>query len=68
MTDNGCTYDQYFGAAAGKPSLGYYSYDLNGWHIVALNSNCNQIACGEGSAQANWLRQDLADHTTRSTH
>jgi len=67
MTDNGGPYYQYFGAAAGKPGLGYYSYDLNGWHIVALNSNCNQIACGEGSAQANWLRQDLANHPQACT-
>src|SRR5689334_12376870 len=29
----------YFGAAAGDPSKGYYSYDLGAWHIVVLNSN-----------------------------
>jgi hypothetical protein len=67
MTDNGGPYYQFFGTAAGTPGLGYYSYDLDGWHIVALNSNCNQIACGEGSAQANWLRQDLANHSQACT-
>ena len=67
MTDNGGNYFQYFGAAAGPPGLGYYSYDLNGWHIVALNSNCNQISCVEGSAQVNWLRQDLADNRQTCT-
>ncbi len=67
MTDDGGPYYQYFGSAAGKPGLGYYSYDLNGWHIVALNSNCNQIACGEGSAQADWLTQDLTDNQQACT-
>jgi hypothetical protein len=67
MTDNGEPYYRYFGTAAGQPGLGYYSYDLNGWHIVALNSNCNQIACGEGSVQANWLRQDLANNRQACT-
>ena len=27
-------YYRYFGAAAGDPAKGYYSYDLGGWHIV----------------------------------
>src|SRR3990172_3808005 len=30
-------YFGYFGAAAGDPSKGYYSYDLGTWHIIALN-------------------------------
>ena len=36
-------YFQYFGAAAGDPDKGYYSYDLGSWHLIALNSNCAQI-------------------------
>ena len=32
-------YFRYFGARAGKPGKGYYSYDRGRWHIVALNSN-----------------------------
>ena len=40
-------YFDYFGAAAGKPGQGYYSYDLGTWHIVVLNSDCNYIGgCG----------------------
>src|SRR5205823_10800267 len=31
-------YFGYFGAAAGDPAKGYYSYDLGAWHIIALNS------------------------------
>jgi acid phosphatase type 7 len=41
---------------------GYYSYDLGNWHIVALNSNdhCAYVSCSSKSAQAKWLRNDLA--------
>src|SRR5438874_8392884 len=31
-------YYGYFGAAAGDPTKGYYSYDLGAWHVIALNS------------------------------
>src|ERR1700690_3019491 len=30
-------YFDYFGAAAGDPAKGYYSYELGTWHIVVLN-------------------------------
>jgi hypothetical protein len=59
-TDSGAPYYEYFGKAAGQPGQGYYSYNLGGWHIAALNSNCDVIACGPNSAQARWLRDDLA--------
>lgn len=53
-------YFEYFGAAAGNPGEGWYSYDYGGWHIVVLNSNCNDVACGTNSPQLTWLREDLA--------
>jgi hypothetical protein len=55
-------YFDYFGDAAGDPDEGYYSYDLGSWHIVALNSNCGEkeVRCGPGSAQREWLEEDLA--------
>jgi len=55
-------YFQYFGAAAGDPEKGYYSYDLGGWHVVVLNSNsgCSTIGCDASSPQVQWLRADLA--------
>jgi len=54
-------YFAYFGAAAGDPQKGYYSYDLGAWHIVVLNSNCEQVGgCKAGSPQEQWLRADLA--------
>src|SRR5438105_11575351 len=31
-------YFGYFGAAAGDPAKGYYSYDLGAWHLSVLNS------------------------------
>ena len=61
-------YFGYFGAAAGDPSKGYYSYDLGAWHIVMLNSKCSAIGgCGAGSAQETWLRADLAAHPATCT-
>ena len=60
-------YFSYFGAAAGDPARGYYSYDLGAWHVVVLNSNCAQVVggCQSGSPQEKWLRADLAAHPTR---
>jgi len=56
-------YYGYFGAAAGDPAKGYYSYDLGAWHIIVLNSNCGSVGgCAAGSAQEKWLRADLAAH------
>ncbi|HTC48296.1 MAG TPA: metallophosphoesterase [Candidatus Aquilonibacter sp.] len=67
-SDGASGYARYFGAAAGDPKKGYYSYDLGAWHIVALNSECRQVGgCGTGSPQGEWLRQDLAQHSTTCT-
>lgn len=66
-TDNGAPYFTYFGAQAGEPGKGYYSYDLGDWHIVALNSNCNYVACRNDSQQVAWLREDLQNNSKRCT-
>ncbi len=63
-TSGAAGYFNYFGAAAGDPTKGYYSYDLGSWHIIALNSN---IAHSAGSPQEQWLRADLAAHPARCT-
>jgi len=63
-TSGAAGYFNYFGAAAGSPSRGYYSYNLGNWHVVAINSN---IARGVGSAQEQWLRSDLAANTRPCT-
>jgi hypothetical protein len=61
-------YFSYFGAAAGDPTKGYYSYDIGTWHIIALNSNCSRVGgCGVGSPQEQWLKADLAAHPNMCT-
>ncbi len=56
-------YFSYWGTAAGDPSHGYYSFDIGTWHLVSLNSNCDEIGgCGPGSTEERWLRADLAAH------
>jgi acid phosphatase type 7 len=61
QTPRAAGYFGYFGAAAGDPTRGYYSYDLGAWHVVVVNSNCGEVGgCAAGSAQERWLRQDLA--------
>ncbi|MDQ1373903.1 MAG: hypothetical protein QOJ09_1241, partial [Actinomycetota bacterium] len=66
-TPHGAGYHAYFGAAAGTPGRGWYSYELGGWHVAVLNSNCGAVGCGAGSAQERWLRADLAAHPVRCT-
>jgi acid phosphatase type 7 len=66
-TASAAPYFTYFGAAAGDPSKGYYSYDLGTWHVVVLNSNCTFVSCSSTSAQADWLRSDLQANPSTCT-
>lgn len=59
LTAGAAGYYGYFGSAAGSSARGYYSFDLAGWHFVALNSNCDFVPCGSDSEQLRWLRADL---------
>lgn len=53
-------YFDYFGAAAGDPEEGYYSYDLDQWHVVVLNSMCEEVGgCQDDSPMLAWLEEDL---------
>ena len=62
----GAGYFQYFGAAAGTVGQGYYSFDIDAWHMIALNSNCSDAGgCGSSSPQYQWLQADLAAHTNQ---
>ena len=63
-TPGAAGYFGYFGAAAGDPDKGYYSYEVGSWHVVTLNSN---IPAKAGSPQAQWLTADLEAHPTRCT-
>ena len=61
LTPGAAGYFSYFGAAAGDPDEGWYSFDLGGWHLIALNSNCAAVGgCGPDSPQGRWLAADLA--------
>jgi alkaline phosphatase len=78
-TEHAGPFFAYFCGAVGKPSRGYYSFELGGWHVVSLNSNCGSdldlppgIAdefggCGATSPQARWLAEDLAAHRGKCT-
>jgi hypothetical protein len=67
-TPGASVYYDYFGAAAGDPSKGYYSYDLGTWHVIVLNSNCSQIGgCWSWTAEETWLRADLKAHPSQCT-
>ncbi len=64
VTAGATGYYAYFGAAAGDPGKGYYSYNLGKWHIVVLNS---EISTSTSSEQVTWLRQDLAANPVACT-
>lgn len=64
VTPQALGYFGYFGAAAGDPQMGYYSYGLGDWHVVVLNV---EIDVSAGSPQEQWLRADLAATSSRCT-
>lgn len=63
-TASGGPYYDYFGDSAGPRDKGYYSYNLGTWHIVVLNSEIDVAAT---SAQATWLKSDLAANPATCT-
>jgi hypothetical protein len=68
LTSGASGYFTYFGAAAGDPSKGYYSYNIgNNWLGIAINSNCGEIGgCGVGSPQYVWLQGVLDANPTKN--
>src|SRR5215212_11336813 len=69
-------YFDYFGDADRVVSYdgskkGYYSYNLDEWHVVALNSMCEKASvggdCGATSPMVKWLEQDLEDNPRTCT-
>ena len=63
-TANASGYFGYYGAAAGDPTKGYYSYNLGAWHIIVLNTSGGSagpnVSITATSEQMQWLRADLA--------
>jgi len=63
QVDRGAPYYRYFGAKAGPPFKGYYSYDIGEWHVIVLNSELARAgSAAEGEEQEAWLRKDLTDN------
>ncbi|MEX0631034.1 MAG: metallophosphoesterase [Chloroflexota bacterium] len=63
QTEAAAAYFAYFGTAAGTPGEAWYSYGVGSWHVVVLNSNCEEVGgCGPDSPQTAWLLADLAAH------
>src|SRR3989454_3583672 len=50
-TANASGYFGYFGAAAGDPKQGYYSYDAGAWHVVVLNSGSPSLRSEEHTSE-----------------
>ena len=68
VTPGAAGFFAYFGAAAAPRSNGYQSFDVGGWHFIALNSNCTFVGgCDAGSTQERWLLSDLAAHRNTCT-
>ena len=67
--------DAYFGAdRIGPPGKNWYSFDIGGWHVIALNAQSpggytrpKQIQFNAASEQFWWLGQDLKAHTNKCT-
>lgn len=74
LTRGAAGYFDYFNGSgrregrAGRRGEGWYSYDVGAWHVVALNSVCDEVGgCGPGSPQLEWLKADLAASRARCT-
>jgi acid phosphatase type 7 len=67
-TTGAAGYFGYFGALAGDPTKGYYSFTSGDWLFIALNTNlsCSTISCASGSPQEQFARTLLtADRADR---
>ena len=65
-TKNAAPYFSYWGSRAGEAGKGYYSFDLAGWHLIALNSKLEKKNPTDTiSAQHAWLKRDLAATNAR---
>jgi len=62
-------YFDYFGAAAGTPGEGWYSFDVGNWHLVGVQGDCNEFpgGCSANSPQGLWLQADLANNSKPCT-
>jgi 3',5'-cyclic AMP phosphodiesterase CpdA len=68
-TDDGAPEAAYFGDAAVRDGVTWFSEDVGAWHVIVLDANCGHLdgGCGADSAQVRWLRDDLATSPARCT-
>jgi hypothetical protein len=66
---NAADYFDYFELQSGWRPPPWYAYDVGGWRLLAINSNCedNRVDCSAGSEQEQWLRANLAAEPHRCT-
>lgn len=59
----------YFGTAAVRGGVTWFSQDVGTWHVIVLDGNCAELrgGCGADSPQLAWLRRDLAASDGRCT-
>jgi hypothetical protein len=66
-TPNAQGYRDYFAGTIDTSGGLWYSYNLAGWHLVSLDSECAETAaCGSGS-QYEWLQDDLQSDSRSCT-
>ena len=61
---NAGPYFDYFGDRAGPRGLGYYTYMVGTWRVIALNSEINKAP---GSTQMRWLEDELRNNPVECT-
>ena len=68
-TDGGAPLRAYFGEAAARDGVTWFSEDVGSWHVIVLDSNCvsADAGCGPETAQIRWLLEDLAASDARCT-
>jgi len=67
-TPNASPFYSYFGNRAGTPGQGWISYTVGDWRVIGLDTNCWEIeGCVPGSAQYEWLAEELAASTSPCT-
>jgi len=61
MTPGAAGYYSYFDTTEKR---GYYVFEVGGWRVYVLNSNCDKINCGTENL---WFNQQLRDHPAACT-
>lgn len=68
LTEDADGYFDYFGSRAGGRSRGYYSFKLDSWLVVVLNSSCSGAGgCDADSSQGRWLKRVLNRRSAECT-